>query len=79
MKCIYKTEKMCSVIITQHSSIFLDKKSSFSHPPFAQLQSIKISDFYIGCTPSVGKPKSEQEILECVHTFTLSWKLVSKK
>ena len=59
MKCIYETEKMFFVIITQHSWLFLGHNILLSSPLFAQLQSIKISDFYIGYPPSVGKPKSE--------------------
>ena len=61
MKCIYKTAKMCFVTITLHSWLILGQKILLLSPLFAQLQSIKISDFYIGYTPSVGKPKSEQE------------------
>ena len=62
MKCIYKTAKMCFVFIAQHIWLFLGQKSCFSDPLSAQLQSIKISDFYIVYTPSVVKPKSELEI-----------------
>ena len=64
MQCIYKPQKC--VLSPLHSIIgyFQDKKSCFSSPLFAQLQAIKMPDFYIGYTPSVGKPKTEQEILK---------------
>ena len=63
MKFIYKTAKVCFVIIiTQHNWLFLGQKSCFSNPLIAQLQTIKRPDFYIGYTTSVGKPKTEKEI-----------------
>ena len=40
-----KTEKMCFVIVTKHSWLFLEKKSCFLSLLFAQLQSIKILIF----------------------------------
>ena len=61
MKCIYKTEKMF-VIITQHSWLFLGQKILLFKSSFRTVAIYKNSDFYIGYTPSVGKPKSEQEI-----------------
>ena len=75
MKCIYKAAKC--VLSRLHSIIgYFSTKDSPLSPLFAQLLTIKMPNFYIGYTPSVGAPKTEWKILECVHSFALSWKLV---
>ena len=53
---------MCFVIITQHRWLFLGQKILLFKSSSCTVAIYKISDFYIECTPSVGKPKSEQEI-----------------
>ena len=41
MKCIYKTEKMCSVTITQHSWLFLAQKISLFKSSFRTVVNYK--------------------------------------
>ena len=60
MKCLYITAKNAFCPITEHCWLFLQK--CFSSPLFAQMQAIKMPEIYIGHTPSVGKPKNEQEM-----------------
>ena len=62
MKCIYETEKMCFVTITQHSLLFLGQKILLFKSSFRSVANYKMPDFYIGYTPSVGKLKTKQEI-----------------
>ena len=52
---------MCFVTVPQHSWLILGKNSAFQ-VLFRTVAIYKISDFYIGYTQLVGKPKSEQEI-----------------
>ena len=73
MECVYKTEKMCSVIITQHSWQILGQKILLFKCSFRTVAIYKKSDFYIGYTPSVGKPESEQEIFHCLMNYSSTY------
>ena len=53
---------MCFVTITQYIWLFLGQNPAFKSSFRTDAIYIELSDFYIGYTPSVGKPKYEQEI-----------------
>ena len=53
---------MFFVTITQHDWLFSGQKILLFKSSFRTVANYKMPDFHIGYTPSVGEPKTEQEI-----------------